>query len=122
MITIGVAGENHGGGINDAPIIQLLQHAGKSSMGVKTYPLSDMCLRGMEWNIHSKEAWCIRRAREVVSFLGKNTLEAMGKFNYMHRMMEKSENIFPGLLSKLGRARKCKELFVSILGIEGADI
>ena len=43
---------------------------------LKTYPLTDKCLRGMDWNIHRKKAWCIRRAREVVFLVGEKTLEA----------------------------------------------
>ena len=56
MITIVVGGYNHGGGIKYVPMVQVLQLAGELSMSVKTYPLTDKCLRGMKWNIHRKEA------------------------------------------------------------------
>ena len=55
MITIGVEGYNPGGGIKYVPMFQVLQYAGESHMDVKTHPLTDKCLREMDWNIRRKK-------------------------------------------------------------------
>ena len=79
MITIGVEGYNPGGGIKYVPMFQVLQHAGESPMEVKTYPLTDKCLREMDCNIRRKKVMVYFEGKGCSIFGGRKDTISTGK-------------------------------------------